>query len=571
MRSSRPVESRDRPATRVRGPWEDPRAVVAVVAAGAIALVGIGAWAVTSSMARDRSDVAQLAGSIEPPMEDLLRTERANNEGQQALYGAAATTGADRTRLLSESIVASQEASAAWSEYRDAALDLPRAAELARRYEIAQEQVQDLSSELLIPIVNSPNPATLPVEQIGAHQTAERALRDLHEVYRDAERTELAALDSSIGRSDDAVTTVGGVLLAVIVLVAAVGLRRGGRAHQASLRRRQEQRLVAFDSRLRRALELTDSEASAYRIAERAVTEMAPQSRVSILVSDSSRSALHPVGGAPACGVTSPGECPALRSTSVVEMVDSTALDACPVLAEHGEAPCSATCVPVTVGGRSGGLIQVVGPEGEPTRGADAAILVARGVGDRVTLIQALATFQLQAARDPLTGLLNRRSLVVATEGLLERGDPYSVAFCDLDHFKELNDLHGHDAGDRALRSFARTLTESLRPQDIVCRWGGEEFVIVLPDCDAAAAVEAMERVRTNLLLTSMSSHTASFTASFGVATSADGATFDDVVALADLALREAKGTGRDRVIRSDSLPSGSGGPEMPTAERRSG
>ncbi|MFN7149115.1 MAG: GGDEF domain-containing protein [Microthrixaceae bacterium] len=141
-------------------------------------------------------------------------------------------------------------------------------------------------------------------------------------------------------------------------------------------------------------------------------------------------------------------------------------------------------------------------------------------------------------------------------EGLLERGDPYSLAFCDLDHFKELNDLHGHDAGDRALRSFARTLTESLRPQDVICRWGGEEFVIVLPDCDAAAAVEAMERVRTNLLLTSMSAHTVSFTASFGVATSADGATFDDVVALADLALREAKGTGRDRVIRFDSLPS---------------
>lgn len=194
--------------------------------------------------------------------------------------------------------------------------------------------------------------------------------------------------------------------------------------------------------------------------------------------------------------------------------------------------------------------MHLVGEVGHPPDGKGATDLVARGVGERVTLLQAMATFQLQAARDPLTGLLNRRSLEAAVDRVVMSGREFSVVFGDLDHFKQLNDLHGHEAGDRALRAFSATLTDSLRPEDIICRWGGEEFVILLPDCDLNMAVEAMERVRTNLAIGSMAGQTAGVTASFGVAHSSHGDGFDEVVERADVALREAKSSGRNRVVR---------------------
>jgi diguanylate cyclase (GGDEF)-like protein len=195
----------------------------------------------------------------------------------------------------------------------------------------------------------------------------------------------------------------------------------------------------------------------------------------------------------------------------------------------------------------------MVGEPGRPPDSSGVTDLVARGVGDRVTMLQALATFQLQAERDPLTGLLNRRSLESAIEPILGAARRYAVAYADLDHFKKLNDLHGHEAGDRALRAFARTLRDSLRPQDLVCRWGGEEFVIVLPDCDADYAIDAMDRVRTNLALGSMGGQTAAVTASFGVAHSSDADSFDEVVERADSALHQAKDRGRNRVARYES------------------
>ena len=118
----------------------------------------------------------------------------------------------------------------------------------------------------------------------------------------------------------------------------------------------------------------------------------------------------------------------------------------------------------------------------------------------------------------------------------------------DLDRFKELNDTHGHEAGDRALRIFAQALRETLRPGDVACRFGGEEFTIVLPDADTTGAVELMEQVRVNLALAVGRGDAPRFTASFGVAHSADADTFDELVSIADRALFAAKHAGRDRV-----------------------
>ena len=164
-------------------------------------------------------------------------------------------------------------------------------------------------------------------------------------------------------------------------------------------------------------------------------------------------------------------------------------------------------------------------------------------------MIRAFETSETQAHTDPLTGLLNRRSLELQVHDLRDEGTPYTVAYGDLDHFKVLNDTHGHDVGDQALRAFSRVLRDSVRPNDIVARYGGEDFVIVLPDCSTEVAVGILERVRERLALSLQSGRVPPFTVTFGVASTAYASDFDEVVAIADHALLSAKTAGRNRVL----------------------
>ena len=148
---------------------------------------------------------------------------------------------------------------------------------------------------------------------------------------------------------------------------------------------------------------------------------------------------------------------------------------------------------------------------------------------------------------------MNRRSL--RTPNAIFRADDggvYALAYGDLDHFKILNDTHGHEAGDQALRLFARVLGDSLRPNDIAARYGGEEFVIVLPNCDTAVATGVLERVRESLALALGAGRVPRFTVTFGLASSAHAAAFDEIVAIADQALLEGKAAGRNRVAVAD-------------------
>ena len=115
-------------------------------------------------------------------------------------------------------------------------------------------------------------------------------------------------------------------------------------------------------------------------------------------------------------------------------------------------------------------------------------------------LQQALQVVSAQAATDPLTSLPNRRALeeIFDTQALLARElrRPLSVLLLDIDHFKKINDEHGHIVGDETLRAFARRTTEHLRANDVCTRYGGEEFVVVLPCADEEAAREIAERLR---------------------------------------------------------------------------
>jgi diguanylate cyclase (GGDEF)-like protein len=241
---------------------------------------------------------------------------------------------------------------------------------------------------------------------------------------------------------------------------------------------------------------------------------------------------------------------------------ESTAIDACPYL--RGRA-CSALCIPVSIGGNSVGVVHVTDIDGRPPSHeirSDVEAVVRRA-SERLAIIRAFQVSETEANSDSLTGLLTRRSLETQTREIRESGLSFAVAYGDLDHFKELNDVFGHDAGDRALRTFSQVLRDALRPSDIACRYGGEEFVIVLPACGTDEAVEVLGRVRKRIALRLESGHLPHFTVSFGVASSNQAVDFEGAVALADEALLRAKAAGRDRVVVA--LQAGPGdGPATP-------
>jgi diguanylate cyclase (GGDEF)-like protein len=163
-----------------------------------------------------------------------------------------------------------------------------------------------------------------------------------------------------------------------------------------------------------------------------------------------------------------------------------------------------------------------------------------------------------QALVDGLTGLANRRHCedVLATElARTERfGGPLALVLADIDNFKAVNDVHGHPVGDTVLREFARLLAGSVRDVDVAGRWGGEEFMLILPGTDAGGAMRLAERIRTQLegrtLLTPEGVPIA-ITSSFGVAAYEEGIAVADLVGAADTALYEAKRAGKNRVAQA--------------------
>lgn len=151
------------------------------------------------------------------------------------------------------------------------------------------------------------------------------------------------------------------------------------------------------------------------------------------------------------------------------------------------------------------------------------------------------------ALHDPLTGLGNRRHLEIVADGSLAMarryGTPFSIILLDLDHFKLYNDTYGHSAGDRLLIEVARTMKKEVRDTNLVVRYGGEEFLILLPDTEITAALAVAERIRVKI------SENTGITISLGVSWAKDAAkTMDELIAVADVALYQAKNSGRNQV-----------------------
>lgn len=214
-------------------------------------------------------------------------------------------------------------------------------------------------------------------------------------------------------------------------------------------------------------------------------------------------------------------------------------------------------CVPMISQGEVIGLL-VAGMPAGPDAAAEVAAVDA--IGEQLALgtsnINLREMLRRQSTTDELTGLYNRRYFDAALRRELFRAErnqtPLAVVMIDLDHFKRINDTHGHDAGDAVLRAAGRCLYDGVRRSDIACRYGGEELVLVLPECDAGAAARCADAVRgaiAALTLTHRDLALPQVTASFGVAAWPEhGADADALLQAADGALYAAKNGGRDRV-----------------------
>src|SRR5437867_149407 len=182
---------------------------------------------------------------------------------------------------------------------------------------------------------------------------------------------------------------------------------------------------------------------------------------------------------------------------------------------------------------------------------------IAEQLGLAVANLKLRDTLRNQSIRDPLTGLFNRRYMEETLEREVRRAErghhQVGVMMLDIDHFKEFNDTFGHEAGDMLLRDFGRLLRSNMRGEDVACRYGGEEFVLILPEASPEAALRRGEQLREagkRLYVSHRGQLIGGVSSSLGVACFPDhGANGEALLQGADAALYVAKNAGRDRVM----------------------
>lgn len=189
-------------------------------------------------------------------------------------------------------------------------------------------------------------------------------------------------------------------------------------------------------------------------------------------------------------------------------------------------------------------------------------------------LLETREALRREAARDGLTSLWNRKAILEILQRELLRAErdrqPVGAIMIDVDHFKNINDTRGHAAGDSVLRIIASGIAAMVRPYDAVGRYGGEEFLIVAPNCELAEAWELAERVRAHVASCSIMAggSTARVSLSLGVATGEAAADLEKVLHAADAALYQAKNAGRNRVEPSLGRAAGAGQSDSSTPDR---
>ena len=268
--------------------------------------------------------------------------------------------------------------------------------------------------------------------------------------------------------------------------------------------------------------------------------------------------------GQPAVGSSdafAPGECWALRRGQPHHNHRSGSVRCAHI--EHGTslAATATLCVPLTAHGETLGMLHASGPADGGGSDNDGEIIELLGeqLAMAIANLQLRETLRQQSLRDPLTGLFNRRYFEESLRREMLRcerkGLPLALMLLDIDHFKAFNDSHGHSAGDAVLAQVGRTIASLVRAEDMACRYGGEEFTVVMPETDAASAVARAEAIGRTLAQTTISHNGVTLgpvTLSIGVAVFPDdGVTPEVLFEVADASLYRAKAEGSNRVLRA--------------------
>jgi diguanylate cyclase (GGDEF)-like protein/PAS domain S-box-containing protein len=259
-----------------------------------------------------------------------------------------------------------------------------------------------------------------------------------------------------------------------------------------------------------------------------------------------------------------PDDCWAVRSGRVHQVNDPASALLCKHVPVTGAPASSYLCVPLVAHSVSLGILHIrflsCAIQGRAAEELAAKQRLAVAIGENLALslanLKLRETLQNQAIRDPLTGLYNRRYLEETMDRELHRSRrlkaPLGVVMMDLDYFKNFNDSFGHGAGDALLSALAHVITAGIRTEDIACRYGGEEFLLVLPGASMETTRERAENVRQAvkaLQVKYQGRFLKSTTISSGIAIFPDqGHTAEEVITAADAALYRAKQAGRDRV-----------------------
>ena len=341
------------------------------------------------------------------------------------------------------------------------------------------------------------------------------------------------------------------LILAISALFAAVGFF----AFDRRARRRQRRELV--HSRFADALQLARSEGEAFAVVRRYLERLVPGGMATILSRNNSanrlesRSPVEEPALLEALDGAEPESCLAIRGGRTHRRTGSAdELIGCEICGAVGT---NVTCVPSLVGGEVIGSVLITHAstlDSEDTEALSSSLAEAAPI---VANLRNLAIAETRAATDSLTGLPNNRAVHETLKRLSAQAgrtaEPLAVVLFDLDHFKDVNDTHGHGKGDEVLAAVGDTVANAVRESDFVGRYGGEEFLALLPSTGREGAVELAEKLRMAISRVAVAGVSRRVTASFGVAVLPDDAGEpEQALRAADRALYTAKGNGRDRV-----------------------
>ncbi len=370
----------------------------------------------------------------------------------------------------------------------------------------------------------------------------------------------IAAGSAGYGRAALAGSAVISALLVILCVVERTGYRRT----EATLRRTvavQGAQLeeVLATSRLMELLQVCHSLAEAHRVIRGALPRLLRDAAGAFYVSRGPESALElqvSWGGLSAPQSFAPEECWALRRGRPHAFEPGRSSVPCQHL---GSAERACLCAPLVADGHAFAVLHVQSTAAETLSGdvQRVAATLAEQLSLAVGNLRLQETLRTGSERDPLTNLYNRRHLEISLHREIahaqRHGHAVSVVMLDVDHFKEFNDTHGHDAGDAVLCEVAQVLKRHTRAEDIACRYGGEEFLLVLPSCtldDAYAKAEAIREAIAQRRVFMHANALPRITASLGIASyPLDGERLEDLITCADAALYQAKASGRNRII----------------------